>query len=180
MAAAAFCLLARVALCLPLICVGLLFAGIAVIGVARLPAAELVTLPAQYGRAATTAVVCLALGAPAAAFRMSLLWLLPLGATAAAGAAGWTLLPVAPGTWPQSVEGAVLLLPVMVLVLRGWWRRIPPEIAETVMAAGGSPLLVFFKALVAPALPGVARGLAVVFVLALGLGPLLAPASGNP
>jgi ABC-type molybdate transport system permease subunit len=170
----------RALLCLPLMCLSLLFAAIAVIGVAQLPPIDRASLPGTYAQAAETALICLALAAPAAAFRPSLLWLLPLAATTSAGAAGWALLPLPANEWMQALEGAVLLLPVMVLVMGSWWRLIPPGLAETAAANGASPARAFYLAALRPALPGIARGLALVFVLALGLAPLLAPAPGNP
>jgi len=170
----------RAVLCLPLIGVSLLFTTSAVIGVAGLFPTGRISVPGSLARAAETALLCLILAAPAAAFRPSLIWLLPLGATLSAGAAGWALLPLPANSWMPVIEGAVLLLPVMVLVLGAWWRLIPPELDDAATAAGASPWRVFILAALRPALPGIARGLALVFVLALGLAPLLAPAGGNP
>jgi hypothetical protein len=176
----AFSGILRALLCLPLICVSLGFATIAVIGVGKLPAIDRADLPHDCARAFETALICFVLAAPAAAFRPSLLWLLPLAATTSAGAAGWALLPLPANPWTQAIEGAVLLLPVMVLVMGSWWRLIPTGLADSAAASGASPVWVFYLAAIRPALPGIARGLAVVFVLALGLAPLLAPASGSP
>ncbi len=170
----------RMVFCLPLVAVSLLFAGVAVIGVSQLPGAEQAALPGAYARAATTAAVCLVLAMPAAACLPSLLWVVPLAVMGVAGAAGWSVMPLPSGEWMARLEGAVLLLPVMVLVLGGWWRRIPEGMADMAGASGASPLRAFALGVVAPAMPGVARGLALVFVLALGLVPLLAPASGSP
>jgi ABC-type proline/glycine betaine transport system permease subunit len=167
-------------LCLPIVCVSLLFAAIAIIGAAQLTPIELASLPRLFTQAGKTALICLLLATPAAAFRPSLLWLLPLAATTSAGAAGWSLLPLPATGWTQAIEAAVLLLPVMVLVMGSLWRLIPPGLADTAAATGASPAQVFYLAAFRPALPGIARGLAVVFVLALGLAPLLAPAPGTP
>lgn len=172
--------LIRALLCLPLVCVSLLFAAIAMIGVVRLPAVDQAALPGNLARAAETALLCLVLATPAAAFRPSLIWLLPLAASASAGAAGWALLPLPANQLMQALEGAVLLLPVMVLVMGAWWRLIPPGLAATAAATGASPARAFYLARLRPAVPGIVRGLAIVFVLALGLAPLLAAASGTP
>jgi ABC-type spermidine/putrescine transport system permease subunit I len=175
-----FSFTARLALTLPLLAVSVVFAAIAVIGVSQLAAPERAALAAEYGRAATTALLCLILATPAAACRPSLLWLVPLAATTAAGAAGWALLPLPDVAWMSTVEGAVLLLPAMVLVLGAWWGRIPENLAAAARDAGASPAWVFWHLTLRAALPGVARGLALVFVLALGLAPLLAPAQASP
>jgi len=170
----------RLALCVPLVAVSLVFACVAVIGVSQLPGAEQAALAATYARAATTALICLVLAVPAAACRPSLLWVVPLSVMGTAGAAGWAVMPLPSGEWMANVEGAVLLLPVMVLVLGAWWRRSPEGMAETASASGAPPLRAFALGVLAPALPGVARGLALVFLLALGLAPLLAQSSGSP
>ncbi len=165
----------------PLLVVSVVFAAIGVLGVLTMPAAWWAAMPGDLAGAAATALICLVLAAPASAYRPSLIWVLPLAGSYAAGAAGWALLPLAAAPWSRtSVGGAVLLLPVMVLVLGAWWRRIPPGLAATAAAAGASPAGVLLHAVVRPALPGVARGLALVFVLALGLAPLLAQPPGSP
>ncbi len=172
----------RLVLCVPLLAVSRAFVCVAVIGVSQLPGAEQAALSATYARAATTASICLVLAVPAAAYRPSLLWVVPLAVTGAAGAAGWSVMPMPLplNEWMASVEGAVLLLPIMVLVLGAWWRLVPEGLAEAASASGASPLRAFSLGVLAPALPGVARGLALVFVLALGLAPLLAHSSGSP
>jgi ABC-type molybdate transport system permease subunit len=176
----AFSVTARMCLALPLLAVSVLFAAVAVIGVARLPDQQRAAMAADYARAATTAVICLILAIPAASCRPTLVWVVPLGATAAAGAAGWALLPLPEGPFMDLVEGAVLLLPVMVLVLGVWWRHIPRDLAILASEAGASRFWVFRNVTLPSALPGVARALALVFVLALGLAPLLAPAQVSP
>jgi len=165
-----FSFTARLLLTLPLLAVSVAFVAIAVIGVSKLPDQAHAALAAEYARAATTALLCLILATPAAACRPSLVWVVPLGATTTAGAAGWALLPLQDGVWMGTVEGAVLLLPVMVLVLGAWWRRIPQDLAASAREAGASGAWVFWHLTLRSALPGVARGLALVFVLALGLG----------
>jgi len=175
-----FSFTSRLVLTLPLLAVSLAFVATAVIGVSKLPEPAQTALTADYARAANTALVCLILATPAAACRPSLLWLLPLGATTAAGAAGWALLPLPGFAWMGILEGAVLLLPVMVLVLGACWRDIPQDQAAAARDAGASRAWVFWHLTLRSALPGVARGLALVFVLALGAVPLLAPAQASP
>jgi len=175
-----FSSIARLFLTLPLLAVSVVFVAIAVIGVSKLPDQARAALTAEYARAAMTALVCLILAIPAAACRPSLLWVVPLGATTAACAAGWALLPLPEGVWMGTLEGAVLMLPVMVLVLGAWWRSIPQDLAAAARDAGASPTWVFWHLTLGAALPGMARGLALVFVLALGLAPLLAPAQASP
>jgi ABC-type molybdate transport system permease subunit len=175
-----FSFAARLMLTLPLLAVSAVFIAIAVIGVSKLPDQAGSALTADYARAATTALLCLFLATPAAACRPSLVWVVPLGATTAAGAAGWALLPLPEGAWMGTLEGAVLLLPAMVLVLGAWWRRIPHELAAAAREAGASSTWIFWHLTLRSAMPGVARGLALAFVLALGLAPLLAPAQASP
>jgi len=169
-------------LCAPLIFGSLGFVALAVIGVSQLPAAEQATLLGDYAAAAVASVICLILAVPAASLRPSLLWLVPLVANWASGVAGWSLLPLplAADVWMRSFGAAVLLLPVMVLVLGAWWRLIPSGLGETAATCGAPPSRAFFHSVLVPALPGAARGLALVFVLALGVMPLLAAASGRP
>ena len=164
----------------PLILVSLAFTVFAFAGLGVLPGAEQAALPAEALRAGLSALLALALAAPVAARRIAVAWALPLAILPGAGATGWSLLPLPHFPGDTILEGAVLLLPATVFVLRGAWRGLPPGLRETARAQGASPWQALWHGAVSPALPGGATALLVAFMLGLGLAPLLAPHTNAP
>ena len=107
-------------------------------------------------------------------------WLLPLAAGPAAGAAGWSILPASHGPLLQLAGTVALLLPITVIVLAASLRRIPEHLADTAAACGASPLQTLMHARIRPALPALGVTLLLAFVLARGLSPMLAPLAVRP
>ena len=130
--------------------------------------------------AAITAALCLLLAVPAATQGAPLKWVLPLAVGPSAAAAGWALLPLPREPLTELAASVALLLPVMVIFLSLAWRRIPDGLAGTAAACGASPIQTLFYARIRPAVPAALGGLGLVFVLALGLAPLLAPLAASP
>jgi ABC-type proline/glycine betaine transport system permease subunit len=124
------------------------------------------------------AAIAILLGILAARPGALCLWLLPIAAGPAAGAAGWAAAPATHGPALQLAATVALLLPVIVMGMA--WRGIPQDFAETVVACGASPLQTLVHARIRPALPILAASLALAFLLALGITPMLAPLAARP
>jgi ABC-type spermidine/putrescine transport system permease subunit II len=125
-------------------------------------------------------MIALLLALPAALTRSHRVWLLPLAAGPASGAAGWAILPAPHGPMLQLAATVSLLLPITVIALHLTRRRIPQNLTETAAACGASPLQTLLHARIRPALPGLAASFALACVLALGIAPLLAPLAARP
>jgi ABC-type spermidine/putrescine transport system permease subunit II len=126
------------------------------------------------------APVAVLLALPAALAGARRIWLLPLAAGPAAGAAGCSILPAAHGPILQLAATVALLLPITVVVLGLALRRIPQNLASTAAACGATPLQTLLHARIRPALPSLAATLALAFLLSLGIAPLLAPLAARP
>lgn len=158
----------------------------ALAGVLHLAPGLRATLPEDAAVAAAASAICAAFALPVIASGHRLPWLLPLWVGPCVGAAGWAVLPMPHGFATRLAETVGLLLPLMVVYLAASWRRVPAGLAEAAAASGASPFRAMRYAVLRPALPILARGVVLVFVLALGLAPLLpnalvlAPMASNP
>jgi hypothetical protein len=161
----------------PLVLVSLAACVLGFTGAAGLPQDA---LAGAYARALATAVLCVALAAPVAWRRIAWAWIVPLAVLPSVGAAGVAILPLPGFAGRGVVEGAILLLPAMVFILRRAWRGIPGGLRETALACGAAPQQAAWLACVSPALPGAGAGVLIGFLLALGLAPLLAPHAVAP
>lgn len=89
------------------------------------------------------------------------------------GALGWLGLIEAPLTLIYNRTGVLIamthvLLPFMILPLYSVMKGIPPSLVRAARSLGASPLTAFRRVYLPQAMPGVAAGVLLVFILALG------------